>query len=143
MMLIGTSLGGCLQSILAGEVSEDDVLCIISRTAAKDLDGIMHVVEGYWGSGNSYATKPDNYSKLHEFPLDDAKDLAWRLYEAGKIHQPRLYNHDVGFIHHELSRYTLWLEVAPSPNDTPVVVNAYKQYKMLVELTKDEHEHQR
>ena len=136
-MLIGTSLGGCLQSILACEVSEDDVLCIITRTAAKDIHGIQHIVESYWGSGNLSATNPDNYSKLHEFSLDDAKDLAWRLYEAGKIHQPRLYNNDTGFIHHELSRYTLWLEVAPSPNDTPAVVNAYKQYKMLLNLTNE------
>lgn len=138
MMLVGTSLGGCLQSILAGEVSEDDVLCIITRTAAKDIHGIQNVVESYWGRGNSFATNPDNYSKLHEFSLDDAKDLAWRLYESGKIHQPRLYNNDGGFIHAELSRYKLWLEIAPSPNDTPAVVNAYNQYKMLVELTKDE-----
>lgn len=137
-MLIGTSLGGCLQSILAGEVSEDNVLCIISRTAAKDLDGIMRVVEGYWGDGNHFATNASNYSKLHDYPLDDAKDLAWRLYQAGKIHQPRLHNNDGGFLHPELNRYTLWLEIAPSPNDTPVVVNAYNQYKMLVELTKDE-----
>lgn len=137
-MLIGTSLGGCLQSILAGEVSEDDVLCIISRTAAKDLDGILRVVEQYCGNGNMFATNPNNYSKLHEFPLDDVKDLAWRLYESGKIHQPRLINNELGFVHSELSRYKLWLEIAPSPNDTPAVINAYNQYKMLVELTKDE-----
>ena len=135
MMFIGTSLGGCLQSILAGEVSEDDVLCIISRTAAKDIEGIMRVVEQYCGNGNMFATNPNNYSKLRDFPLEEVKDLAWRLYLSGKIHQPRMINDDVGFVHPELSRYNLWLEIAPSPNDTPAVVNAYNHYKMLLSLT--------
>ena len=46
-----------------------------------------------------------------------------------------MINDDVGFVHPELSRYNLWLEIAPSPNDTPAVVNAYNQYKMLLSLT--------
>jgi len=136
-MLIGTSFGGCLKSIMAGEVSVDNVLLIISRTAFKDHDGLMRVVEQYYNDGNKWATRSDNYD-LREFDLDSLKELAHDLYEHGKIHQPRLYNNFQGFVHPELSRDQLWLEIAPVPTDTPAVVNAYNQYKMLVELTKDE-----
>jgi hypothetical protein len=141
MMLIGTSLGGCLKSILAGEVSEADVLCIISRTMCRDLDGLMHVVEEYHGAGNPFANKIANYD-FTDIDLDELKMLAQRLFENGKIHQPRLYNNDSGFIHPELSRNQIWLEIAPYCSDNPAVVNAYNHYKMLSELTKDELSHQ-
>ena len=137
MMLIGTSFGGCLKSIMAGGVSEDDVLVIITRTAFKDHDGLMRVVEQYHNDGNKWATKPGNY-ELSEFDVDEVKELAQRLYEHGKIHQPRLNNNFQGFVHPEMNRDQLWLEIAPRPTDAPAVVNAYNQYKMLVELTKDE-----
>ena len=137
MMLIGTSLGGCLKSIMSGEVSEDDVLCIISRTKCNDLEGLMYVVEDYYTAGNRFATVPTNY-QLEQFDLDEVKLLAQRLYRSGKIHQPRMFKNDTGFVHTDLTRDQLWLEIAPRPNATPAVVNAYKQYKMLVELTKDE-----
>ena len=141
MMLVGTSFGGCLKSIMMGEVSEDDVLVIITRTAFKDLDGLMRVVEEYHSDGNTWATKPSNY-ELSKFDVDQVKELAYRLYEHGKIHQPRLINNFPGFIHPGMNRDQLWLEIAPRPTDAPAVVNAYKQYKMLVELTKDELDHQ-
>lgn len=136
MMLIGTSLGGCLKSIVLGEVSEADVLVIISRTKCRDLDGLMHVVEEYHGAGNPFANKIANYD-FTDIDLDELKVLAQRLFESGKIHQPRLYNHDSGFIHPELSTNQIWLEIAPKVNDSPAVVNAYKHYKMLLELTND------
>lgn len=140
-MLIGTSFGGCLRSLMANEVSEDDVLVIVTRTAFKDHDGLMRVVEQYHSDGNKWATKPGNY-ELSEFDVDDVKELAQRLYEHGKIHQPRLHNNFQGFIHPEMNRDQLWLEIAPKATDAPAVVNAYNQYKMLVELTKDENAHQ-
>lgn len=137
MMLVGTSFGGCLKSILTGKVSEDDVLVIITRTSFKDHDGLMRVVEQYHNEGNKWATRPDNY-ELSEFDLDEVKELAYRLYEHGKIHQPRLNNNFQGFVHPEMTRDELWLEIAPKATDAPAVVNAYNQYKMLVELTKNE-----
>jgi hypothetical protein len=137
MMLVGTSLGGCLKSIMLGEVSEADVLCIISRTKFADLAGLMHVVEEYHGTGNPFASKIANYD-FTDIDLDELQMLAQRLFENGKIHQPRLYNNDSGFIHPELSRNQIWLEIAPHRNDNPAVVKAYDQYKMLLSLTKDE-----
>lgn len=137
MMLIGTSLGGCLKSILAGEVSEDDVLIIITRTQAKDLEGILKVAERYYREGNSYATRPSNYSFTDDINLEDVKALAARLYLQGKIHQPRNYGHDTGFIHGDMSRMSLWMEVSPiGLNDNPAVIEAYEKYKVLDSLTK-------
>ena len=84
MMLIGTSLGGCLQSIMLGEVSENDVLMIITRTGAKDLMGIIDIVTDYHNYGNSMATVTSNYNRLREFDLDQVIELACKLYKSGK-----------------------------------------------------------
>lgn len=121
---------------MLGEVSEDDVLCIISRTKCKDLAGLMYVVEEYHGTGNPFANKIANYD-FTDIDHEQLQILAQRLFESGKIHQPRLYNDDGGFIHPELSRNQIWLEIAPRVNDSPAVVNAYNHYKMLLELTND------
>ncbi len=136
-MLIGTSFGGCLKSILKGEVSEDDVLVIISRTGAKDLEGLLNIAERYYHEGNTYATRPSNYSFTDDINLEDIKALAARLYLQGKIHQPRNFGHDTGFIHGDMSRMALWMEVSPiGLNKNPAVIEAYEKYKMLDNLTK-------
>ena len=137
MMYIGTSLGGCLKSILAGEVSEDDVLVIITRTEAKDLEGLLKIAERYYREGNNYATRPSNYTFTEDTNLEDVKALAARLYLAGKIHQPRINGHHTGFIHPDMSRAALWVLVSPvGLNDNPAVVEAYEKYKVLDALTK-------
>lgn len=141
MMLIGTSLGGCLRSIAAGEVKIDDVLCIITRTKCKDEESLMHVVEEYHAEGNKFATVSSNYD-MGQYDLDGIKEIAHMLWESGKIHQPRLQNNIGGFVHPELVRDQLWLEIAPKCTDNPAVVNAYNHYKMLLELTRDELSHQ-
>lgn len=137
MMYIGTSLGGCLKSILVGEVSEENVLIIITRTEAKDLDGILKVAERYYYEGNRYARRPSNYTFTGDTNLEDVKALTARLYLSGKIHQPRNYGHHTGFIHPNMSRAALWMEVSPiGLNDNPAVVEAYEKYKVLDSLTK-------
>jgi len=77
-MLIGTSLGGCLQSIMKGEVSEDEVLLLITRTMCTSQEGLMAIVEMYHSNGNFLASRPDQY-KMSEFPLDEVKTLAIKL----------------------------------------------------------------
>lgn len=137
MMLIGTSLGGCLRSLAAGEVDIDDVLCIITRTKCTDKERLMHVVEEYHKEGNQFAIMASNYD-MGQYDLEGIKEIAYLLWEAGKIHQPRLYNDHGGFIHPELTRDQLWLEIAPKVTDNPSVVKAYEHYKMLSALTKHE-----
>jgi hypothetical protein len=138
MMLIGTSLGGCLKSILAGEVSEDDVFVIVTRTKTKDLEGLLKLAEQYYSEGNRYARNSFNYTFDNEnITLENVKALAARLYLQGKIHQPRNFGHDTGFIHGDMSRMALWMEVNPiGLNDNPAVIEAYEKYKVLDSLTK-------
>lgn len=136
MMLIGTSLGGCLNSLLKGEVSEDDVLVIITRTSAPDFSALVNVVKSYYRQGNRYATKPNHYEFDQEIRLDQVLDLVYRLYHAGKIHQPRNFGHE-GFVHAEMTRDALWMEVSPiGLNKHPAVIEAYEKYKVIDQLTK-------
>jgi len=136
MMHIGTSLGRCLRSILLGEVSEDDVLLIITRTKTPDLEGFIEVVKQYYDEGNYTSRDPSSYD-LSVKPWEEVEVLANRLYSSGKIHQPRNFV-SLGdrFIHHGLSN-DIWIEVSPkNRNTTPMVVEAYEKYKMLDALTK-------
>lgn len=136
-MLIGTSFGGCLKSILAGEVSEDDVLLIITRTHARDLDDIINLAERYYAEGNPTATVSSNYEFDESIDVNAIKTLAARLYLSGKIHQPRNFGHTKGFVHLDMSHSALWMEVNPiGVNKHPAVIDAYEKYKILDKLTK-------
>ena len=139
MMYVGTSLGKCLRSILMGEVSEDDVLLLITRTRSGDLEKFLEVVKQYYEDGNYTARRPQEYD-LAVKPWHEVEALATRLYQGGKIHQPRNFGNiggfGSGFIHPGLSN-DVWVEVSPkSRNTTPAVVQAYEQYKLLDSLTK-------
>jgi hypothetical protein len=135
MMYVGTSLGRCLRSILTGEVSEDDVLLIITRTTSPNLEEFMVVVKQYYDEGNYSSYQPQDYD-LSVKPWEEVETLAKRLYTTGRIHQPRNFV-SLGdrFIHPDLSS-DIWVEVSPkSRNSTPAVVQAYEHYKMLDVLT--------
>ena len=136
MMYIGTSLGRCLRSILMDEVSEDDVLLLITRTQTKDYEAFLAIVKQYYEDGNWSSRRPEDYD-LAVKPWEEVEALAKRLYTTGKIHQPRNFA-SLGdqFIHPGLS-YDTWVEVSPkNRNTTPMVVEAYEKYKMLDALTK-------
>jgi hypothetical protein len=122
---------------MSGEVSTDDVLVIIARTRAENLDQLLRIVTGYHKEGNAWAEVQTNYNKLQEFELSKVLDLVWQLYHSGKIHQPSMVAGHGGFIHPELNRQELWLEVAPVPTTHhPSVVDAYSKYRMLATLMK-------
>lgn len=135
MNYIGTSLGGCLRSIMAGEVSEREVLLIVTRTDAPDIEKFIGVVKAYHENGNPYARNRHNY-ELGDFPLEDVLALAQRLWDGGKVHQPRIFTGYSG-PHPFQNGNELWLEVVPTnKNNTPAVVEAYDKYKMLNTLTR-------
>ena len=136
MMYIGTSLGRCLRSMLLGEVSEADVLLIITRTMTPDLKEFIVVVKQYYDEGNYTSRNPSSYD-LSVKPWEEVEALANRLYLSGKIHQPRNFV-SLGdqFIHPGLSN-DVWIDVSPkNRNTTPMVIEAYEKYKMLDALTK-------
>lgn len=143
MMYIGTSLGGCLLSLIAGEVSEDEVMFIITRTFCPDYDAFMQVVQQYHTEGNPNARNPAQYG-LGDYDLTKVTELATRLYFSGKIHQPRVFDdegrqagHSYPYNHPAKLGHGLWMQVVPTnDNSTPAVVEAWEKYKMLDNLTK-------
>ena len=140
MQYIGTSLGGCLKSILAGEVSEDEVMCIVTRTDAPDYEKFIGLVKMYYAQGNPGARRAERY-ELDDHELEDVLLLAERLWYRGKIHQPRTFvgaGSILGYQHPFQIGGELWWQVVPTnSNSTPAVVDAYEKYKMLDTLTKD------
>lgn len=132
MKYLGTSLGKCVRSILRGEVAEEDVLLIVTGTQSSTLESFLEIVSEYYSGGNMWTSDSSAYD-LTVKPLDEVLELAQRLYEGGKIHQPRNFS---GMA--LLRSSPAWLEVAPSNyNSTPAVVEAYEKYKLLDKLTRD------
>ena len=142
-MYIGTSLGGCLKSLMANEVSEDEVMFIVTRTFCPDYDAFMQVVEQYYAEGNPYPRR-SRLSELDDYDLTEVKALATRLYYSGRNHQPRVFDnagrkegHHYQYNHPARLGHGLWMQVVPTnDNSTPAVVEAYEKYKVLDTLTK-------
>jgi len=135
-MYIGTSLGGCLQSLMANEVSEDQVMFIVTRTDAPNYEKFINVVKAYHSEGNPFASRPGRY-ELGDYELEDVLKLAETLWYKGKIHQPRSFVGALGYQHPFQSGDELWWEVVPTVKNTNhAVVDAYEKYKMLDALTR-------
>ena len=143
MMYIGTSLGNCLTSLMANEVSEDEVMFIVTRTLCPDYDSFMQVVEQYYADGTPMTRTVYSY-ELGAYDFTKVKELATRLYYSGRIHQPRVFDnagrtagHYYPYNHPAKLGHGLWMQVVPTnDNTTPAVVEAYEKYKMLDALTK-------
>ena len=144
MKYIGTSLGGCLNSLMAGEVSEDDVMFIVTRTFCPTYETFMQVVEQYYAEGTP-VTRMTYSFELGNYDLTKVKELATKLYYSGRIHQPRVFSeqgrqdgHSYPYNHPARLGNGLWMQVVPTnDNDTPAVVEAYERYKILDRLTRD------
>ena len=143
MMYIGTSLGGCLNSLMANEVSEAEVMFIVTRTMCPNYETFMQVVEQYYVEGTPITRSTYSYA-LSEYDLTKVKELATRLYFSGRIHQPRVFNnegrndgHYYDYNHPAKLGQGLWMQVVPTnDNSTPSVVEAWEKYKMLDTLTR-------
>ncbi len=143
-MYIGTSLGGCLQSLMADEVSEEEVMFIVTRTFCPTYDAFMQVVEQYYAEGTQVTRMTYSY-ELSEYDLTKVKELATRLYFSGRIHQPRVFSeqgrvsgNSYPYNHPARLGNGLWMQVVPTnDNSTPAVIDAYEKYKVLDRLTRD------
>ena len=141
MKYIGTSLGGCLNSLMANEVSEDEVMFIVTRTMCPTYVTFMGVVEQYYAEGTPVTRMTYSY-ELSDYDLTKVKELATRLYYSGRIHQPRVFDYEGRRSGHSYNyshpaKYGLWMELVPTnSNITPAVVEAYEKYRMLDALTK-------
>lgn len=128
-MKIGTSLGKCVRSILAGEVKEEDVLFIVSNTMCPDLDRLMLVIDEYYYTYQGSGGRGAAYD-MSGYDLVDARAIATRLMESGKLHQPRCVGTSVFGNAHALK--DTWYDVMPSPvSDNESVQAAWNHYTMI------------
>jgi len=131
-----------LNSLMANEVSEEDVMFIVTRTLCPNYETFMQVVEQYYEG--TPITRTTNSYALREYELTKVKELATRLYYSGRIHQPRVFDnegrkegHHYQYNHPARLGQGLWMQVVPTnDNTTPAVVDAWEKYKMLANLTK-------
>jgi hypothetical protein len=119
------------------EVSFEEVIIIVTGTGAPTFDRYLDVVESYYSSDSRY--DKNSNARLYNFPHDEVLSLATRLYETGKIHQPRnfLPSGGGGYRIPFPNDGEVWLEIVPTNKSTrPAVIEAYEKYKMLDTLYK-------
>ena len=127
-MKIGLSLSRCVRDIFQGKVDESEVLVIVART---DIDPHNdnhwnEIWEGYTRGGFSHPEWRDMISEN-----DDVRRLVIRLYDCGKIHQPRQFK-----AHPPRLPY-YWLDcVVPIEDieELPAVKAAWEHYQILANL---------
>ena len=118
----------CVRDIFQGKVDESEVLVIVART---DIDphNDNHwnaIWEGYTRGGFSHPEWRDMISEN-----DDVRRLVIRLYDCGKIHQPRQFN-----AHPPRMPY-YWLDcVVPIEDieELPAVKAAWEHYQIVANL---------
>ena len=104
MRYIGTSLGRCLRSILKGEVSEDQVFLIVAGTRSHTEEEYLEVIKQY------HYERHGEYD-ISQWTYEEVKELATRLWNNGKIHQPR--NFDAYPFFPGFGPKPLWIEIFP------------------------------
>ena len=104
MKYIGTSLGKCLRSILKGEVSEDQVFLIVTGTRSNTMGECLEIIKQH------YYERHEDYD-FSQWPFEEVRLLASRLWSNGKIHQPR--NFDAYPFFPGFGPKPLWIEIFP------------------------------
>jgi len=131
-MKIGTSLGKCVRSILAGEVKEEDVLFIVANTNCPTIETLMFVIEQYYYDNAGARGRGAAYD-MSAYSLKDACAVAQRLFEGGKLHQPRVVATGMWGNAHDLK--DTWYDIVPSHNsDSESVREAWNHYTMIRSL---------
>ena len=132
-MKIGTSLGKCVKSILAGEVKEEDVLFIVTNTNCPTLETLMFVIEQYYYDYKGARSVRERAYDMSDYTLAEACAVAQRLFESGKLHQPRVIAKGLyGNAHH---LQDAWYDIVPSPvTDNESVQEAWNHYTMIKNL---------
>jgi hypothetical protein len=132
-MKIGTSLGKCVKSILAGEVKEEDVLFIVTNTNCPTIETLMGVMEQYYYDYQGARSARERQYDMSEYSLAEACAIAQRLFEYGKLHQPRAVGKGIYGNAHGLQ--DTWYDIVPSPvSDSESVREAWNHYTMIKQL---------
>ena len=135
-MKIGLSYSRCVRDIVDGEVNIDDVLIVIARTDfdPRDDEQWQGIWQGY-GGGNGGAgsiwSMPE-WGKYGPEDEDRFRDVSVKLWEQGKLHQPRQFGA------HPTRRSEIWLEaVLPSSElkNNPAARAAWDKFQTIAGLT--------
>jgi hypothetical protein len=92
-MLTGKSLSFCIRDIIEGKVKESDISSIITSTRANDTKQFVSLCVDY--SLDYWYINPEL-----------GIEIALRLYDEGKIIQPRLKNNK---FYQDLSTHQYWI----------------------------------
>ena len=128
-MKVGLSFSRCLRDIIEGKVDYDDVLVIVSRTILDPYNDNHwnSIWEGYTTGGYSHPEWKDHKDKNDEF-----RKLAVRLYDCGKIHQPRQFK-----LGNPVRLPYYWLDLVVPVDDLeelPAVKAIWEQYQIVAGL---------
>ena len=124
-MKVGFSLGRCVKDIHSGKVNYNDVLVIISNTSF-DPNKQDHW-NGLWSGYSTISTYWAEFSDQET----EIKKLCLRLFNEGKLHQPRKFGNPPH------RNYPTWLNVCLTDDDherNPSAKLAYEKYKTLAGL---------
>jgi len=127
-MKIGTSLGKCVKSLLDGDVAYEDVLFVVSNTLGPDEEKLKDIMQQYY---YGYADNPAY--DLSEHTLEEAQDMAVRLFRNGKLFQPRIHIKDLWGNAHGLK--DTWYDIVPSLGSSESAKNAWDAYVMMSKLS--------
>ena len=134
-MKVGLSLSRCMRDIVEARVDYDDVLVIIARTDF-DPHNDAHwnaIWDGYryggmsnpeWAGAEPNATD-EEASKIY-------RNVAIRLYDGGKFHQPRQFGaHPTRLPYYWLDTFAPEEEIAKNP----AAQKAWDNYKLIAGLS--------
>ena len=128
-MKVGLSFSRCLRDIIEGKVEYDNVLVIVSITI---LDPYT---DNHWNSiWEGYTTGVYSHPewKDHKDKNDEFRKLAVRLYDCGKIHQPRQFK-----LGNPVRLPYYWLDLVVPVDDLeelPAVKAIWEQYQIVAGL---------
>ena len=126
-MKVGFSLGRCVRDIIDDIVTYDDVAFIITGTALRDEDAIKACVEQYM------------YRDYYLYGLDQEQctEVALRLFNEGKIFQPRLQ----GIRAFRIPEGAVWADLFPTNvSESDAVKKAWEAYRFMLHMTTQIHE---
>lgn len=130
-MKIGLSYSRCVRDIVDGNVDIDDVLVVVART---DFDPRND--EQWSGIWRGYRMRSGwsqpEWGMYGEEDEERFRDVSIKLWDAGKLHQPRKF----GAHPRRLPYYWLETVLPESELETrPAVKEAWDQFQMLAQLT--------
>ncbi len=127
-MKVGLSFSKCILDIYHDRVLYEDVFCIVAGTRMESRDKIESVIN------SNYGTFAD---------CQEIIQLAYKLWDEGRIHQPRLFGTGV----HAMYGYptalsadlkTNWMDLIVADYHThPTVKRAWETYQLALKLAQD------